>query len=596
MRLSAIYPLIAIIFALLYGCSNDNHDSRLDYIYNLAEEDPAYALRLLDSLIASSAIDTLDKYYDLTRIRVNDRNYIKHTSDEKIKEVVNHFSKHPDKLSYTRSLYYAARVYSDMGDYPLSLEYFHKALETVPEEPSTNLLRSAIYSQTGRLLHTMRMYQDADSCLREAIRLNALLGDSLNLMYNCQLMSIININNNNLSEARKWLDKTREYSALISPDDTLFYNLFIAKIYYLEGANDSALIQIRHVPEQISADFMDNALANAAEIYLENNLLDSAQMYAVKLLHSPNRINKKIAYNVLLSSPLKQRLSIDTLLEYVNDYRRWVDYTLNGHQSEREVSQQAHYNYSVHKKRADKATERSDRTERYLYEALGALLILTLLYIISSTRKNRERKRLQTRLRNLERLQALALRNDTKRDSDTKSIESAGNAIAGSDQATSDAGQQKPVTPGRPTESGKMHRDELLEKIRKELDNLKETAGKYVIPEAIMKSEVRKRLLEHIEANSCLPDDDPLWNEIEKLVLEVSPYFQYHLQLLIGSPLKEHHYHLALLIKCGINPTGLTVLISRSKGTISNTRAYLAKTILGDKQSAQAMDLIIRML
>ena len=60
------------------------------------------------------------------------------------------------------ALYYAGRVYSDLGDYPTTLRYFHDALDRISDDPEdNNILRASIASQTARLMLNLRMYSKA---------------------------------------------------------------------------------------------------------------------------------------------------------------------------------------------------------------------------------------------------------------------------------------------------------------------------------------------------------------------------------------------------------------------------------------------------
>ena len=87
------------------------------------------AIALLDSL--SPAINQADKAtrmrYDLMLIKSRDKAYIEHRNDSMIAPVVEYFTGHSDPDLTPLALYYAGRVYSDLGDAPRALDYYQKA-------------------------------------------------------------------------------------------------------------------------------------------------------------------------------------------------------------------------------------------------------------------------------------------------------------------------------------------------------------------------------------------------------------------------------------------------------------------------------------
>ena len=65
-------------------------------------------------------------------IKAADKAYIAHASDTGILRVVDYYRAHPDSTLYAESLYYAGRVYSDLGDSPTALKYFQTSVSSCP--------------------------------------------------------------------------------------------------------------------------------------------------------------------------------------------------------------------------------------------------------------------------------------------------------------------------------------------------------------------------------------------------------------------------------------------------------------------------------
>ena len=97
----------------------------------------------LDSIDKDRLPESDSHFLDLLRIKARDKAYVTHTSDSIILSVVDYYADHKDSGLYPEALYYAGRVYSDMGDFPTALEYFHAALDETPEkERHTRLYRN----------------------------------------------------------------------------------------------------------------------------------------------------------------------------------------------------------------------------------------------------------------------------------------------------------------------------------------------------------------------------------------------------------------------------------------------------------------------
>lgn len=115
----------------MIGCSPREHDKRPTSIGAIIAESPEEASALLDSIdsIARPTLAEADRYYlDFLRIKAQDKNYIRHSSDTTILKVIDYYSDKDDEL-YFEALYYGGRVYADMGDTPTALQYFHQALD-----------------------------------------------------------------------------------------------------------------------------------------------------------------------------------------------------------------------------------------------------------------------------------------------------------------------------------------------------------------------------------------------------------------------------------------------------------------------------------
>jgi hypothetical protein len=116
------------------------------------------------------------------------------------------------------------------------------------------------------------------------------------------------------------------------------------------------------------------------------------------------------------------------------------------------------------------------------------------------------------------------------------------------------------------------------------------------VDSAIICSEAFAELRNFIDNEKSIKDDDELWGRIEATVLGCAPNFKTNLHLLTGGKLSRSDYRTALLIRCGITPSEMAILLGRSKGAISSRREYLGYKIFDEKLGTKLIDDIIRLL
>lgn len=113
------------------------------------------------------------------------------------------------------------------------------------------------------------------------------------------------------------------------------------------------------------------------------------------------------------------------------------------------------------------------------------------------------------------------------------------------------------------------------------------------IPSAIVASEAYEELQQNIRDGAIIGEANPLWNELEKTVLQVCPKFKSNFYLLAGGSLKQSDFQLALLVKCGVNPANMASLVGRSKSTITFRRKELGKRLFEQDLDAISVDRLI---
>ena len=148
----------------------------------LSEHEAARALPLLEAL--ADSLDRLDEegrvYYDLLRLRVNDKLNVRATSDTLIRRITAFYEAYGDPDKLMLAYYYRGRVCADLNDALQAVEYYRKAI-AASKETKQYLLLSNIYSQMGVILEYQNMYEEAIPAYQKSYEYTLLSGDSVTL-------------------------------------------------------------------------------------------------------------------------------------------------------------------------------------------------------------------------------------------------------------------------------------------------------------------------------------------------------------------------------------------------------------------------------
>lgn len=201
--------LFLLLFSsiLLVGCnSRSEHpiNETLSRVEQLSDRYAIDAQIYLDSIDRSSLSLHDRHFYDFLKLKIKDKQHIKHTSDSLILALIDYASFNKD-IHYAETLYYGGRVYSDLGDFPTALQYFQAALDALPNTQNTLLLKSNILSQTANRLSYLCMYKEAIPYMEECIDINRRLNDSINEVFNLQDIGFIYLSAEQYDKAEKYL-------------------------------------------------------------------------------------------------------------------------------------------------------------------------------------------------------------------------------------------------------------------------------------------------------------------------------------------------------------------------------------------------------
>ena len=584
-----MYRIAIILFSLLlfFSCSDNKIDERLVHINEIIPESPEEALSHLDSINYKDLSEANQYFYDLVKIKAEDKAYIKHTSDSIILRVISYYATHDKDKLYTEALYYGGRIYRDMGDSPNALKYFHLALDNLTERKADNNLKARILSQTGRLLTGISLYDEAIPYIEESIKICELNKDTVNIVYELQLLGGTYLRAKKYRLAEHYFNNAIEMSSNLPVSFNAKAKMYLADVKYQTGQLDSALVLIRNTPDLVKPIARNSALAAASEIYLENELLDSAYMYAHELLNSSDSTNKRTAYQVMTSPKLKKLIPLDTLYQYISEYRELLENYHDDNKIQLAINQQNFYNYQQYVIKQKEAEAYNSTLLKWIFGISSLCLILGMAVFYYKNKVNKTLVELHLALESIDIL------NENISQTNINSTTTEGNIPESvNDAPESTIKDDSEDTSFLTTKSEK----ELRDKLRNKLLSLYNSNKAAKLSEDVIESEAYKKLQELIKQKQILSYEDPFWDELEYVVIKSSPQFKENLKLLTQSRLTTIDLHTALLIKCHILPSQMAVLLSKSKGAIVSRRESLCVKIFGEQKGTKVIDGIIRLL
>lgn len=173
--------IILLMVPLLMGCTSGqkSHPAILDQADSISAINPRRALSVLDSVLPQMLLadSGTQMYYQLLRVKAQDRAYIRHTTMQSILPVISYYERHPHEDMLAWAYCYGGRVCRDLGDNSGALLYLQKSLDELADGRNP-ALRYRVLSQLGYLFYYQYLFGESRDIKREVIT-----GDSLSGRY-----------------------------------------------------------------------------------------------------------------------------------------------------------------------------------------------------------------------------------------------------------------------------------------------------------------------------------------------------------------------------------------------------------------------------
>ena len=555
-----IYLIILTALLLFTGCRHTASDPAIRQAELLADSLPRRALSIIDSIPVSSLSGHDLFLHHFLKIKTEDKLFIVHRNDSLIKPVLDYAENNRRSVNYPEVLYYAGRVYADLGDYPEALKYYHLSLNELAKTENLSL-KAKILSYISGVYYSCYLYDESEYYINRSIRLDSILGDSLNLIYDMTDLAQIYYYRKRYDKAYQMLNKIIALSQNSFPKLEAEQYVDMARIKLQQGQPDSAMILITRYMNNVEGRAKNDAIATAAETYMIAGKPDSAYLYATRLIKSPTSNAKSRGYMVLLHPSLSAFTPKDSIYNYASALVRNARNTLNQNGSEKIFIESSRFNYEIQKRERDLAEQKFQNLIKWYAFGVIALLILAVVILVLRL-KNKQQK--------LNLLKAeKAIHSLTSKLSKYKELET---------PDTTDIEQKTSI------KASLLKQAEILSQ-QENQDYIKNLQAATPI-----------ELLEILNQNKQIPQADKIWDQLLNIILEISPGFKSNMEILTDGQLSRSELEIAILIKYGLSLSSITKILGRSKQAVHSRRHNLGKKIFNDNFNVKDVDALIKVL
>lgn len=551
-----LYILALGIALCLTGCAgswgDSDADPTLDYVDSLMDASQyreAYnVLAVADSAMRSKSRG-VQMRYQLQKIKVEDKLYIKHNNDSTILALVNYYEEEGNRLLLNEAYYYAGSIYRDLQDASRALEYYQKALSGSSDNDL--MLKEKINSQMGYLLSSQMIYDEAIRYHDSAKELAARLKDTLGLIYSNNDIATIYRHKKSYDLAFFYFDKAEELSLQYKAANTscLIYSQKAAT-YNETGNYQLAEKYLNLSLTDLAPSDTNSVYAIAGNIYFKQHKYEAASFYYHELLNSNDIYSRQLARAMLLSIAANEG-DFSEALKHLVPYKNLTDSIVSLMDSEKLARINSLYNSRQLEKQKEVLEKKNDRNTFLII--IGGFLLLSIIAFSSTYtyRVHSERNRLRYN-----------------------------NAML--DQYLKDE-QQKRELAEQERLRIQAERDKLAEDHMQEQHKLVLGDERKAI---IQESELYQKLYNSGKVISVKDLED-----VKVLLDEVYPEFFFRLHSI--GVIKDQEIKVSMLLKMGFAPSKIASLLSLSLSAVSNIRKRTYEKVTGKVGKADDWDKII---
>ncbi|MBP3679083.1 MAG: tetratricopeptide repeat protein [Bacteroidaceae bacterium] len=529
-------------------------------------EHPDHALELLQhqkDSIASFPEET-QMYYHLLCIQARDKQYIEHTSDSLINQIVQYYENHDDAEKLMMAYYYQGSTYRDMNDAPRALKAFQQAVDVSKHD---NILLPKAYNQMGSLFMYQGLYDEAIRVNRKNIELYTKLGQPNKAAYALRDIARMYSMKGEIDSSIFYYKEA--YNTALANRDSICYYAILGEyggFNYQIGDIQTAKKLLLIAEKNLHRKSKYNIYLNLGSIYKNDCLWDSAYYYYHKTLHEGDIYSKYYAYQDL--SQMESLKGDQTkALKYLRLHVTLKDSIEKVTQTEAIAKINSLYNYQhTEKENAQLKLDKERQKSWTLVLAFVALLACSLcLFVVLYQRQKKAKAILEQKKR--DQLEAERYANSQA------AIQDNNRRIAELNSLLKDSITENDIL-----------KQELLKTQRKRLEIQNEEIIQYQKEHKLLLAEFKSSELykeiwiasNNEDTNLALTKFPEKWVAIQDNIDRIYPDFTQRIKGFYPF-LSDTELQVCWLTKIGISPSGIARVLNLSKQAITNIRSRLTQ-------------------
>ena len=593
-----LFGFLFLFVCIFWGCEDKERtyiSEKLDQVELLLDDDRLDSAHNVIGRM-SSMVDDMNEgekmRYDLLRVSCMNKMFVPLNVEEKLmKQVVAYYDEYGDADEKMESCLLMGSVYRDMGDAPMALEWFGKAVEHGNKGAKNKTLLAKIHGQKAELFCNQRLYDDALWELDVMRNIAEETGDH-------------ELAVNAYSYRSKILYSKEDYDSVIIVDricsdilmsefkDTVSAAIELASSIssFVDMGEYSKAKPLMEFYEKYSNNFdeqgnilkgKENYYIDKGDMYRGLDSLDSAETYYRKAICASDWNNKTMGYYGLMET-FKAKGDKDSIAKYsmltCTAYSKLFDELQTNTMQQVERT----YNYDRYRLKSVEKELEAERSRNALIVVLGIISIIVIFTIMLWNKWKAKKKLEMEELKgDLERSKAETYQIMNERQKLSRLLEEKNGTINEliDKSANDDVLQQEKI-------------ESLRVEIHRLNEALEETENKYTDIIEEKKGVVSSVLVKADNREECLSNDD--WCKLEAYTVSLYPGFYVHLRSVLPN-IKLEQLQIATLVKLGFTPTQISVLLGKSVQSITNSRRRMyLKVHGGDKCTTEEADRWIR--
>ena len=601
-----LFGFLFLFVCIFWGCEDKERtyiSEKLDQVELLLDDDRLDSAHNVIGRM-SSMVDDMNggekMRYDLLRVSCMNKMFVSLAGEEEVMlGVVGYYDEHGDADEKMESCLLMGSVYRDMGDAPMALEWFGKAVEHGNKGAKNMTLLAKIHGQKADLFYNQRLYDDALWELDVMRNIAEETGDH-------------ELAVNAYSYRSKILYSKEDYDSVIIVDricsdilmsefkDTVSAAIELASSIscFVDMGEYSKAKPLMEFYEKYSNNFdeqgnilkgKENYYIDKGDMYRGLDSLDSAETYYRKAICASDWNNKTMGYYGLMET-FKAKGDKDSIAKYSMLTCTAYSNLFDELQTNTVQQVEGTYNYDRYRLKSVEKELEAERSRNALIVVLGIIAIAVCSALMFWNRwQNRKKLEVSELMRGLERAKSEAYLIATERRELASELEANKKVVDELKKRVEESGATESVAE---REEGKAKLDMLQQETDRLRKDLQDVEKKYSEILSQKKNILTSILLKIDNGEGKLSNDD--WNNLKEYISTVYPQFLEKLNKALPA-IKKEQIQIAVLVKLDFTPIQMALLLCKSKQAISNARCRMySKAHGGDKCTTDEADRWIR--